>query len=368
MNNKSSKSYFKDEWLELVENRNAKGTEFRRREASFIAMATIGIFALTALLALNWSNYSVLLFNILVFNNLGMIGSVVFYFKTKNLRLSGLICIFFALALVLMLIYSGGKQDTALYWALYFPLAAFSVCGLRHGAIFYSIMVVATLVLLFAVDIVANYTYIEKTRFLMSVACIGILSFINEFFRTRESHEAQNITLGYKKDANTDPLTQLPNRRFLESKYVNSVIEQSENFAVIMADIDHFKSINDTYGHDVGDVALVHCAKTFSENVRKSDLLCRFGGEEFLVCLPNTNSEQASKIAEKLRLGLKESYLELADGSQLSFTCSFGVANLANRTFEDALKLADKRLYFAKENGRDQVISNDSYQQNTSSC
>lgn len=356
MDDKSPMAHLKNEWMELLENRNSKSIEFRRREASLIAMALLGISALTVLIATNWHLYSNLLLNILLINDLALILSLAYYFKTKNLRVAGAVCIACAFLLDVMLIYSGGKENTALYWALFFPLAAYSVSGVKAGSYFTTGMILTALYLLYAADIVGVYSSIEKSRFLMALFCISILSFINEYFRSREYWETSNMSLSYKKDANTDPLTRLPNRRFLESNYVSKVVECNESFIVIMADIDNFKSINDNYGHDVGDDALVHCANIFGLNIRKSDLLCRYGGEEFLVCLPNTKPKQAIAIAEKLRTSLKETPFIINDKQIIKLTCSFGVASLSDKTFEDGLKMADKRLYKAKENGRDQVV------------
>lgn len=349
-------SQIKDDWFELIENRNSRSIEYRRREASLIAMAFLGILSLTILISLNWQSYPQLLLNILVINDIALIASLALYFKTKRLKLAGFVCILCALLLDIMLIYSGGKEDTALYWALFFPLAAYSVSGVRLGSFFTLLMITTAVVLLYGVDIVANYGEIEKSRFLMALFCISTLSFINEYFRTREYSETQNISLSYKKDANTDPLTGLPNRRFLESDYVNNAVEKNEAFVVILADIDNFKRVNDSYGHDVGDEALIHCANIFSDNIRKSDLLCRYGGEEFLFCLPDTKTKQARIIAEKLRVSLEQSEFTSRDGTKISLTSSFGVASLAERTFDDGIKTADKRLYKAKEQGRNQVV------------
>lgn len=356
MEEKSSISHFKDEWMELIENRNSKSIEFRRREASMVAMALLGICALTVLITINWRTYPDLLLNILIINDLGLTASLIIYFKTKQLKLAGVVCIVCALLLDMMLIYSGGKEDTALYWAMFFPLAAFSVSGVRLGSFFTILMFISAITLLYSVDIVANYSPVEKSRFLMALFCVGTLSFINEYFRTREYSETRNMSLNYEKDANTDPLTHLPNRRFLESDYVNNAVQMNESFIVVLADIDNFKSVNDNYGHDVGDEALIHCANVFGQNIRKSDLLCRYGGEEFLFCLPDTSAKQAFSIAEKLRISLKKSKFVSKEGIELSLTCSFGLASLAERTFDDGIKAADKRLYKAKENGRDQVV------------
>jgi diguanylate cyclase (GGDEF)-like protein len=152
-------------------------------------------------------------------------------------------------------------------------------------------------------------------------------------------------------------LTQIPNRRFIDSIYIKGVVYDTRDFCLVFADLDSFKSINDNYGHDVGDEALVHAVDVFKSRVRHSDLLCRYGGEEFLICLPDTSLEQANKIAEGLRSELQKSPLIVSDDQCLEMTCSFGVASLSGRTFEEAVQIADNCLYKAKELGRNQVVS-----------
>lgn len=346
----------KDGWQNLLESRKSRSVEFRRREASLMAMAILGIVFLTVLVTINYQDYPPLLLQILLVNDLGLLASVVYYLKTKNLKISGYFTTGIALILNVLLIYSGGKEDTGLYWVMFFPLVAYSILGVKSGSIYTLLLfAIANFLLYEPGNILAEYSSAEMSRFLMAFICVSTFSFINEYFRSREYSETKSITLRYQRDANTDPLTGLANRRFLTSNYVKNIVKEREDFCVVLADIDRFKAVNDTFGHDIGDEALVHTTNIFQSKIRGSDLLVRYGGEEFLFCLPDTSIKQAQRIAEKLRAALEKTPLEASNGQSLDLTCSFGVASLADKTFEDAISVADNNLYKSKAEGRNRV-------------
>lgn len=151
----------------------------------------------------------------------------------------------------------------------------------------------------------------------------------------------------------TDPLTGIYNRRYYYEKIQKEMYEAKRyglSLSVIMTDIDFFKKINDTHGHDVGDEVLKHYTKIIQESLRKSDTFCRIGGEEFIIILPHTNKEQAVKIAEKLRKTIETSK------KIVPITMSFGVTEYIRGESEDYLfKRVDNALYRAKKNGRNRV-------------
>jgi len=167
----------------------------------------------------------------------------------------------------------------------------------------------------------------------------------------------------------TDELTRVLNRRGLFERiepFVNEVSFQLKNpeqrksfvlkdFSLIFTDIDKFKSINDTHGHAAGDVVLKEVAGLLRQNVRGSDIVGRYGGEEIVIGLLGANLEDAKQIAESLRAKLEGH--KIKHGSQeLAVTASFGVANVSENTDTNALiDAADKALYAAKENGRNRV-------------
>jgi diguanylate cyclase (GGDEF)-like protein len=126
--------------------------------------------------------------------------------------------------------------------------------------------------------------------------------------------------------------------------------------SVILFDIDHFKSINDTYGHDVGDEVLRKVAAVVRKNLRKDDVIARWGGEEFVILLPKTNKKAATVVAEKLRNAIKSVKIPQMKGRVI--TASFGVTEVREgESLEKVLKRADEALYEAKRNGRDRVVT-----------
>ena len=123
-----------------------------------------------------------------------------------------------------------------------------------------------------------------------------------------------------------------------------------------MLDLDHFKQINDAHGHSVGDQALVTCARMLASAGRAGDVVARWGGEEFIVLLPDTDQAQACALAERLRLALADCPIE-TQNSTLHITASFGVAERAESSqFDDLIRHADQALYRAKHAGRNRVM------------
>ncbi|MBQ5314907.1 MAG: sensor domain-containing diguanylate cyclase [Oscillospiraceae bacterium] len=167
----------------------------------------------------------------------------------------------------------------------------------------------------------------------------------------------------FLEDSLHDKLTELKNRAGFYSDYTKVYEEilkdtsADRNVSLIICDIDFFKKVNDTYGHNAGDAVLRHVASMFRSNARPGDGIYRWGGEEFLVVLPDTNKEQAIDIAERLRTSVMESVCHFEDLS-IKVTMSFGltVLNMDN-PIEENIKIADERLYKAKEGGRNRVIS-----------
>jgi diguanylate cyclase (GGDEF)-like protein len=161
----------------------------------------------------------------------------------------------------------------------------------------------------------------------------------------------------------TDVLTELPNRRFANEQLDRqwAIAQRSGRpLSCMMIDIDHFKLINDTYGHKVGDNVLKQVADILRQTARKQDMVCRLGGEEFLVICPDSEPDQAFHYAERLRLSVATSNIKNAGGADLHLTISIGLAykrpELQN--VEVLLQLADKRMYAAKESGRNKTVVN----------
>lgn len=191
----------------------------------------------------------------------------------------------------------------------------------------------------------------------------------NEFRTCSEelAHASQQLRQRYERlnaDATLDALTGLANRRTLMyalERETALALRTGWPLALIMVDIDHFKKLNDTYGHQAGDHVLQRTARRLASLVRESDVVARFGGEEFAVLLPGTHLDHAAEIAGQLRNALRCDQIGF-DGHELSVTASFGVAEIHTCGLADTAALisaSDAALYKAKENGRDQVVTAD---------
>ena len=161
----------------------------------------------------------------------------------------------------------------------------------------------------------------------------------------------------------TDALTGLHNRRYMAGQLqgmLNRAVHDNQNVAVLLLDIDHFKSVNDSFGHDAGDEVLREFAVRLATNVRAIDLACRMGGEEFVVVMPDTTLEAAASIADRIRRDVAAAPFRITQGDDLlTVTVSVGVAASvgAGETPETLLKRADTGVYAAKARGRNQVIA-----------
>jgi two-component system, cell cycle response regulator len=180
--------------------------------------------------------------------------------------------------------------------------------------------------------------------------------------RERELSEVNSRLL---KMAQTDSLTELDNRRYLEQR-LDEMFEHSrrlkEPVAVVLCDLDRFKSVNDTYGHQVGDVVLKELARILKKEAREIDRVGRYGGEEFMLLLPGTVLDAAVTFAERVRKAV-EAHTFSFDGGTLQRTMSCGVAAWPHPRIADCdalVKAADDALYVAKETGRNRVIRFDS--------
>lgn len=175
----------------------------------------------------------------------------------------------------------------------------------------------------------------------------------------KEEEKLKQIEL--KLLASTDHITKLYNRRYfneISKEVLNISKREKKQLSILIIDIDNFKNVNDTYGHQFGDAVLINLSRLFLDNQRKSDIVCRYGGEEFVILLPNTSLENATKIAEKLRMLTESSTLVSPKDEYFNFTVSIGVAQIDvenEANIENALKRADDALYVAKNSGRNRV-------------
>jgi len=156
-------------------------------------------------------------------------------------------------------------------------------------------------------------------------------------------------------------MTNLYNRRYF-NEIIKSLLliakRTSQLFSLIIIDIDDFKNVNDTYGHSVGDRVINDLADIFRNTVRNSDISVRFGGEEFVIILPNTHLKEAEIIAKKLKDIVENNTIILKDGSRIKFTISLGVSQIQqdDESVETVLHKADEALYQAKNSGKNTIV------------
>lgn len=176
----------------------------------------------------------------------------------------------------------------------------------------------------------------------------------------RDITERKRLEAMLVERAQIDPLTELWNRRALMTRLRQEWSRKqrygARGLVLIMCDIDHFKSVNDTHGHQVGDDLLRRIAKVFLSQCRESDLPTRYGGEEFVIVLPGTNAEEAANLAERCRRGIEDIELDV-DAGTVKVTASFGITDDGDLPSVDALiEQADKALYQAKHAGRNRIV------------
>ncbi|WP_140417767.1 GGDEF domain-containing protein [Desulfosporosinus sp. FKA] len=176
------------------------------------------------------------------------------------------------------------------------------------------------------------------------------------------SSASRIISMQYRMErlewtSRSDPLTGLYNRRYIMEKIESEFKRpKKKKFSLVIADIDYFKKINDTYGHDCGDCVLQMISKSLMDNVREQDLVSRWGGEEFLLLLPETEVEGAYTLMDRIKKIIGEQIIEY-NGNQVSITMTFGIADSQDyQLIDDVIKKADNALYEGKGRGRNCVV------------
>lgn len=158
-----------------------------------------------------------------------------------------------------------------------------------------------------------------------------------------------------------DDKTKLYNYRYFDEKInelFNKASEKSSNLSIVFSDMDYLREVNNTYGHAAGDKALISISNVLKENCKENEIAVRFGGEEFVLILPNYNKEQATKIAEKIRCDIEKTEILIDDDKHINVTMSLGVSTYPDdvNSMEELIKSADDALYIAKNSGRNRVV------------
>lgn len=196
----------------------------------------------------------------------------------------------------------------------------------------------------------------QRQQYALFMETVQVNQSLQAEIRRREELEVE-----LKLQATTDPLTGLLNRREYETLFRREqerMRRHAGKFSLCVTDLDHFKKINDDHGHDVGDQILKHISDLFVDTLRHTDIVGRFGGEEFILLLPDTDLDSALMMINRLRETLQNSPLEAGDNA-IRITATFAVTEVSGEdaTIEDVIRRADKALYQGKEAGRNQVVA-----------
>jgi len=350
-------------WLSAITLKSVDTADKQRRAFTLFTMAFFAIALITTLLILNYQVYALPLTVMLLISDIAIVGCLLYYFRTGNLTAIACIILLIIMLLCISLVYTGGKENTALYWLMFYPVVAYVTLGLKVGSVFVAIMYLSTTLLLFGADVgQVSYGHVEMTRFLASFTLVILFSGISEFFRQKSHQKIADITLIEKRDALTDPLTGLANRRYIYEHICPRLESDAQShlpMSILLIDLDNFKLVNDTYGHDFGDQVLIAFTSMLFDKLRTTDIKARYGGEEFIILLPNTELKTAHRVAEKLCAHVADKRIAYDVGMAVSITCSIGIASLNHASqFSKAVKRADDNLYKAKMAGRNTVVSN----------
>lgn len=211
--------------------------------------------------------------------------------------------------------------------------------------------------------IINSVSHFKETQKNKVKASISELKIVREQLEVTEE-EAERLKQNLKEQrfkAYNDPLTSLPNRYAYNERLTQEYSRwrrYRNALSLVVCDIDHFKKINDSYGHQSGDEVLKNIAKSLEHGLRESDFIARFGGEEFVILMPETKLADATKAINKLRLIIRDKPIPISPEKSISVTMSFGVAEFeGSDTATDVFNKADKALYRAKEKGRNQVCA-----------
>ena len=280
---------------------------------------------------------------------------------TKNFisrSLSANLIIYPLTALMVYLVASGGVHNTGALWIYSLPLAALFLMKFKKGIIVLTLFLILIAAILFLPDnplLVAIYNFDFKLRLVVVFALVSALASAYQYSIEKLVRNMKVLTKELSEIAEEDQLTQLRNRRGIQHEMERMYAQTKRDktsLSVIMFDLDFFKDINDRYGHEVGDKVLIKIALVIKGAIRATDVAARWGGEEFLVILPNTNEKEAFMVAEKIRKRILNTYMKNGD-RQIKLSASAGVASSNQVKSLDALiKLADNYMYEAKIKGR----------------
>jgi len=285
-----------------------------------------------------------------------LIFNIIYLKLTNNVIVSAYIVLYFLFSLMFYLIYAGGVSGTGPLWTFTLPPVVLFIHGLKKGLIELLLFLLITIGMFFIKDgmfLDTSYTYEFKIRLVLILFVVIMLSSLYQYTREISMKRMQKMQQDLEFFLRRDPLTGLYNRRGYNHNIPN--IEKSSYGAILMCDIDHFKKVNDSYGHDAGDYVLQSISKMIRENIRMQDLTVRWGGEEFFIFLSEVTLSEAYLISEKLRKKIEHTSIPY-NNQLIDVTMSIGISVVEkNIPLNEAIKNADSAMYLSKTRGRNQT-------------
>jgi diguanylate cyclase (GGDEF)-like protein len=325
---------------------------------NLVALVFLGLFALIAHLSYD-RRYAMLLLGVMSLS----VGNIALFILNGRMQMLVLMTCGGYLLFCLFLQISGGQNNSGILWHFVYPIMVYYIAGLRLGALFAGTLIVLETILMLMDDAAffrAYYSFEFKLRFLSSMAVTSIMGAMLEHSRSTAQKNLTTLAQRLERASHTDELTSLPNRRALQETLKHEADRTrrgSSNFTVVLCDIDHFKKVNDCCGHGVGDEALRHLASIFAETIRQNDTIARWGGEEFMLIMPETDLAAGMTAAERIRAAVEATPLHASNGETLALTVSCGVASWSEHPeLKQLFRVADNRLYRAKTEGRNRVV------------
>jgi len=282
------------------------------------------------------------------------------FIKSNNTERSSVILVYYYFVLMLFLLVTGGIDKSGILWLPVLPLLTFFLLGFKKGIFVLILFSIAISIILFYPNnqlLVVEYSNEYKLRIFFSFLVINILSALYEYSHDIMMKNRDQLQENLEKVLETDRLTQVYNRYGYEKIIEKKLLTSSQTSgSLLMCDIDFFKKINDTYGHNAGDKVLRDVAKSMTDTIRDNDVSIRWGGEEFLICLFDCEIEDAYKISEKIRKLIASNPIVYEDNVEIHVTISMGLAYFKTlETIDTAIKTADKALYKSKFNGKNKT-------------
>lgn len=327
----------------------------RKRLLIYTFIALGGVFLLTFGIV-SFIQGRVFLGGMLIFALLVALVMACVTVRVKDVQPISLIFSSFLFALASYLLLSGGAEGTGAYWSYPILMLMALLTGPRVGAVFMcSYIAFITLFMLGPFSVTYEYAALEAARIIITSSVLIILILASEWIRMGSYGAISEASEVNRQLASTDSLTKLLNRNGLKSRLLDK--ELLDPAVVVVLDIDRFKQINDNHGHDLGDIVLQRLSMMLIKHTKGGDLSARWGGEEFLVILFDSQLDAAEALINKVKTEFEAIQFK-TEAEDVSVSFSAGITRLEDKSeFEEAVKRADVLLYEAKDLGRNVVVT-----------